>query len=1142
MSTLVRKSGLYQTNNRWNTRASFTAQDGSAIVVVSDPNSASAASGYGDATGVEKLYIFTSADRSTWTLRTTIVNPVPGGRVTANLAPSGLLGIVCSSSVAMRYIPVSTATWLAGQPILFHNFEGTTHGWSGSGWNVSVANSVLGTDPVSSGQQSLKATVLANGASAAPYGPIGTSAAATTAGTTVTATADIRATVAGRTAYVALYFYNAAGTQISTVNNSANAVAVSTTAFTTLVPFSFVAPATTAFVTMQVVMLGSVTTGEVFYVDEAWIQPTRTDAAATETVRADLTGTLTEPDIDISFTSGSVPVIGAARANTTGSTRLQLYSYVRRTSDNTWVSTGVTGYTPETTITPKQAFQALSIAMLTGGSSAVRSMIWAIGSGNATNNDRGIKIVSSTINESTGAITNTTLRKTYGVGDVPSGSTATAGRLAMLYQSDDNEYVLAAMGYQNKIIAMARGTYDGTTFTETVPYVSKTVNPSTIQYGMAATYSAGRINFVFATSEGHLAAFIGKLYGDNSTSFGGRHWFDNQSKIASISPMSNGGPYPDYPTHDLVFTYKISNTKQEFSHIWAYPTRAPVNVQPAAGATVTSDTPPLRADADLDVQYPQSNVKMAWEFATDTAFTTNQFIYEQDDDQLKVVNNTNLANTVVSFVDELPDDHALSAQGVWYVRAYHVDEFGVYGTPSAYNSFTVSHPPAAAQLSPAGGGPKVYGATMRLTWVFTDPSETDFQTAYQAVVERVDTGAGVYDSGKITSTNQYVDAVIPTSVKEVGLRWKVTVWDSDDVSGPASGYAFFVPIDAPSVTLSSPIAGTITTAIPTITGTVTVGGGRAVVKYKVKILKTSDSSTAYDSGWLNTNLATGGVINFQPPPEILQNTTGYTIQMFVVDNLGLTSAVASVAVTTGWTPPATATTAATSITPYNTEGQGWNAVTWADTARDPDFVRWVVFRRDAMIDAVGTILDQGPWNEIGEVTAINTGGYTFKDYYAPSGYRVDYRVEQEVNRFGDVLQSTNGTVMTVFPLADSYWVIDPEVGNAFQLGKVIDDQYTVEYEEADYYIIGRGNHYEQGDRMGYRGTLGAQLRNQTGASARQRKLRLEQVKEGKRTLYLRNPFGDIFRVAVGAMQISRVAGVGVQEFVDLTIPYLEVGE
>ena len=43
------------------------------------------------------------------------------------------------------------------------------------------------------------------------------------------------------------------------------------------------------------------------------------------------------------------------------------------------------------------------------------------------------------------------------------------------------------------------------------------------------------------------------------------------------------------------------------------------------------------------------------------------------------------------------------------------------------------------------------------------------------------------------------------------------------------------------------------------------------------------------------------------------------------------------------------------------------------------------------------------------------------------------------------------------------------------------------------------------------------------------------------TLYLRTPFGDVYQVSAGQIQVERIAGTGANEFVNMTIPYLELG-
>ena len=60
----------------------------------------------------------------------------------------------------------------------------------------------------------------------------------------------------------------------------------------------------------------------------------------------------------------------------------------------------------------------------------------------------------------------------------------------------------------------------------------------------------------------------------------------------------------------------------------------------------------------------------------------------------------------------------------------------------------------------------------------------------------------------------------------------------------------------------------------------------------------------------------------------------------------------------------------------------------------------------------------------------------------------------------------------------------------------------------------------------------------TARSARRRIMNLANSDD---TLYLRTPFGDVYQVSAGQIQVERIAGTGANEFVNMTIPYLELG-
>lgn len=110
------------------------------------------------------------------------------------------------------------------------------------------------------------------------------------------------------------------------------------------------------------------------------------------------------------------------------------------------------------------------------------------------------------------------------------------------------------------------------------------------------------------------------------------------------------------------------------------------------------------------------------------------------------------------------------------------------------------------------------------------------------------------------------------------------------------------------------------------------------------------------------------------------------------------------------------------------------------------------------------------------------------------------------------------------------------------LSSVVSDSYSDEYEESEFTIAGRGRFVERGDHLGIRGTLEVHIRDTPYKTARQYKKDLENLKEQNTVLSLRTPFGDIYRISAGNLGISRISGVGKSEFVDVSIPYAEVGQ
>lgn len=61
-------------------------------------------------------------------------------------------------------------------------------------------------------------------------------------------------------------------------------------------------------------------------------------------------------------------------------------------------------------------------------------------------------------------------------------------------------------------------------------------------------------------------------------------------------------------------------------------------------------------------------------------------------------------------------------------------------------------------------------------------------------------------------------------------------------------------------------------------------------------------------------------------------------------------------------------------------------------------------------------------------------------------------------------------------------------------------------------------------------------------TARRMRQNIEAMKARRNDVLLRTPFGDTYRVQVGNISVARIPGVGSNEFVDVTVPYLEISD
>jgi hypothetical protein len=561
---------------------------------------------------------------------------------------------------------------------------------------------------------------------------------------------------------------------------------------------------------------------------------------------------------------------------------------------------------------------------------------------------------------------------------------------------------------------------------------------------------------------------------------------------------------------------------------------------PPAGAEQQLANPALSAVVDTGAQYSQSAYRIEWQFATDAGFTTNLITYRQAVSKRKKVEGTNTDGVTVTFADTLPSAYNLT-KTVWYMRARLVDIYGNSGAWTASQTLTVGHPPTGKLTSPVGGGYYNWNAGQRtFTWDFYDPSPTDYQTAYRVLCLDANDGI-VFDTGKVSSSSKSFTYTFALANKDQDLRWAVQLWDSDDTAGPVSDYGSFNLTDPTTATIEDPTPDeAMPTGVPTFIFTPSTGGGRSIKEYTVIVTK---GPNIVWSKRVPANIPSGTQQQLKMEQGWLENNTNYSVQVLVTDSASVTGSSAVVPFSTAWVPPASPTGVVVTANKYNTEDEGFVLVSWDDTARDPDFTSWSLYRKADMVDHVGAVVETGEWELIYRDYSVGAL-YAYKDFFAPASHLVTYRIVQSVNRIGQDIDSLPSDAGSIIPLSDGYWLIEPTSDNtdadAFKLSIVTGDSFSDEQEESEFTVIGRGRIVNKGQKLGVKGTLDVQLRNTGGTTARQKRLRLKKVQDEARQLYLRNPFGDMFKVSVSNMSISRIAGVGRDEFCDVSIPYSEV--
>lgn len=524
--------------------------------------------------------------------------------------------------------------------------------------------------------------------------------------------------------------------------------------------------------------------------------------------------------------------------------------------------------------------------------------------------------------------------------------------------------------------------------------------------------------------------------------------------------------------------------------------------------------------------YPQGwygNFTITVNIATNDTFSTG------------LVTLTSTPATVGNFIYELSNAN-LQANGTYYVRAKVKNNVSLYETEwSDTVSYTQSHTPTAVTVSPSGDVHVKYAATTNFVFQFVDSAQTpDKISAYQLVVENNSTGAVVYDSTKTalvtTDTTITRSVAIAAGQKNIKLRWKVMVWDSNDQASVYSGYNLFTLADAPVVVMVTPGA-TVESGNPLFEWTATFPSGGIQASAVLNIYAQETGALV----WGKAVSGTGSTI--QPAQVILQNGNSYNYTLTITDTYGLITVVND-AFTVSYVAP-DATTYDVIATEDQLRDYGYVLVDWSSTAPDSRLDSWVIYRRE---------LPSGDWIQIAELYDIGLREY--HDWTVLGNVTYQYSVAQKADRSGIILESpvgyyVPGGVGTAVPdprtftvVHSNYWLIfEDDEASSLMLYNVTGDSFTEEYESATYTVIGRGRHRDYGTRLGYTGTLEIHLR---GPSSHANRKALEAIRGRQDKYYLRTPFGDMFPVALGDPSVSFLPSTGPVEMSDISVSYEEV--
>lgn len=457
------------------------------------------------------------------------------------------------------------------------------------------------------------------------------------------------------------------------------------------------------------------------------------------------------------------------------------------------------------------------------------------------------------------------------------------------------------------------------------------------------------------------------------------------------------------------------------------------------------------------------------------------------------------------------------AQGLWYMQARSVDEWGQTSPGwSTSVSFTVAHAPETGDYFPTGGV-KFDPETSEVSWQFSDPWPGDRQGSY-AITVYDSTLSPIWTSGQVPSPISRARLTLPVSYFGQTLSWAVQVTDSDGVTSPLSPRQSFVYSRSPQITMITP-GEVVISGQPVVSwSSVFSGGGVSQYSYRVTIAEVGSSSIVYD-----TQTVIGTQTSVTPPQSVLADSRYYDVRLMVTDTNGLTG-VRILRVTTQFVRPPQVPVAI-SATDY--ASQGYLTAVWSK-GPDPMFMEWRLYRRAAGLEE---------WTLA--ATSRDPEARSLRDWLA-AGIEVEHAMTQVASRDGSLVESAPvlPPPLTRIP-PSTYLLVVPSQDFAIQI-KPSGDQFTATQESHVMKIIGRGDKVNFGTGRSREGSLTVPLRNPD--TARLDRMAVSALVGSEHEVWLRDPFGDAFRVALREYSFERLAAAGTSDLGDLQVPYVEVME